>query len=402
MLANIGDTLVKNVTFLLYLTPMLFSNIIGQDFIKSHLTQSANKGRIPHAQLFVGAPGSGVLPMAIAYAQYIICSNTDGENTSSNAACNIKFENFGHPDLHFAYPVTSRNSNHKKPISADFATEWRSFLKENIYGSLFDWHKHIGIEKKQSQLSVHEASKINKTLALKSYEGGYKVMIIWMAEKMNREAANKLLKLIEEPPKKTVFLLLAEKDDLIIDTIKSRCQILHFPKLSTEQIATALNKKFNCTESEALKIGHQCEGDFNKAQLLLQSDNDELLFEQWFVTWVRSAFMAKKKKESILDLLEWSEIIAKTGRETQKNFIQYSVQFFRQALLENYGIPELVFMETKTSFELKKFAPFIHGNNIKDIISELEKAQYHIERNGNAKIILTDLSIKLTRLIHRK
>jgi DNA polymerase-3 subunit delta' len=381
---------------------MLFSNVIGQDFIKGHLTQSADKGRIPHAQMFVGKAGSGILPMAIAYAQYIICGNSNSENSGDNQSCNLKFDQLGHPDLHFAYPVAKVTDSQKKPVSAHFATEWRSFVAENPYGTLFDWHKHIGIEKKQSNISVHEAADINKALALKSYEGGYKVMIIWMAEKMNRDASNKLLKLIEEPPNKTVFLLLAENDDLIIDTIKSRCQVLSFPRLSTGQIATALSQKLNCSEAEALKIAHQSEGDYNKAQHLLQSDNDELLFEEWFVTWVRSAFMAKKKKESVLELLQWSETIAKTGRETQKNFLQYSVQFFRQALLENYAISELVFIQPQTGFDLKKFAPFIHGNNINSIISELETAQYHIERNGNAKIILSDLSIKLTRLMHRK
>lgn len=381
---------------------MLLSNVIGQNFIKNHLTQSANKGRIPHAQLFIGKSGSGVLPMAIAYAQYLICGNENNENEGTNTSCNLKFNEFSHPDLHFAYPVTSRNSNHKKPVSGDFAREWRSFLKENIYGSLFDWHKHIGLEKKQGIISVNEATDINKSLALKSYEGGYKVMIIWMAEKMNRDAANNLLKLIEEPPSKTVFILISENVDLIIDTIKSRCQTLEFPKLSASQIANALSKKNNLSEAKALKIAYQSEGDFNKAQVLLQDDNDELIFEKWFVTWVRSAFTAKKKKEAILELIKWSETIAIAGRETQKNFLQYSVHFFRQAMLTNYGVSDIVFMETQTDFDLSKFAPFIHGNNITSIASELEKAQYHIERNGNAKIVFTDLSIKLTRLIHRK
>ena len=381
---------------------MFFSNVIGQDFIKKHLTQSADQGRIPHAQLFVGKAGSGILPMAIAYAQYIICGNIGGENNGENGSCNLKFEQLGHPDLHFAYPVAKASDAQKKPVSAHFAREWRSFVADNSYGSLFEWHKHIGVEKKQSNISVHEAADINKALALKAYEGGYKVMIIWMAEKMNREASNKLLKLIEEPPSKTVFLLLSENEDLIIDTIKSRCQVLSFPGLSSDQIAIALCQKLNCTEAEAHKIAHQSDGDFNKAQQLLQSDNDELLFEEWFVTWVRSAFMAKKKKESILDLLKWSETIAKSGRETQKNFLQYSMQFFRQAMLENYAISDLVFMEAKTDFDLKKCAPYIHGNNIYPIITELENAQYHIERNGNAKIILSDLSIKITRLLHRK
>ena len=381
---------------------MLFSNVIGQEFIKNHLTQSADKGRIPHAQLFVGNTGAGMLAMAIAYAQYIICNNDTGENQGLNSACNLKFDEFAHPDLHFAYPVAKLKDTQKKPVSAHFAAEWRRFLKEKEYASLYDWQKYVGIEKKQAIISVHEAGDISKSLALKAYEGGYKVMIIWMAEKMNREASNKLLKLIEEPPNKTVLLLLTTNEDLIIDTIKSRCQVVHFPRLSAGQIAGALQERKGLSKEDALKIAHQSEGNYNKAQKLLQSENDGLLYEQWFVKWVRSAFLAKKKKETILELLTWSETIAKSGTETQKNFLSYCMQFFRQALLQNYAISDLVFMQTQTDFDLKKFAPFIHNNNISEIISELENAQYHIERNGNAKIILSDLAIKLTRLLHRK
>lgn len=402
MLANIGDTVLKYVTFLLYLASMLFSNVIGQEFIKKHLTQSADKGRIAHAQLFVGKEGVGMLAMAIAYAQYIICSNEQGENKGPNTSCNLKFDQFMHPDLHFSYPVARLKESQKKPVSAHFAAEWRSFLLEKEYASLYDWQKYIGIEKKQANISVHEAADISKALSLKAYEGGYKVMIIWMADKMNREASNKLLKLIEEPPNKTIMLLVTTSEDLILDTIKSRCQVVHFPRLSAGQIAEALQERKGLTQEEALQIAHQCEGDYNKAQHLLESDNDELLFEEWFVLWVRSAFLAKKKKEAVLDLLNWSDTLAKTGRETQKSFLQYCMRFFRQAMLQNYEISDLVFMKTQTDFDLKKFAPFIHNNNVVDIISELEKAQYHIERNANAKIILSDMAIKLTRLIHRK
>lgn len=380
---------------------MLFSNVIGQDFIKSHLTQSADKGRIPHAQLFVGTAGSGTLPMAIAYAQYILCKNSNGENSGGNEACNLKFEQIAHPDLHFAFPVATTSRIKSHPVSSHFATEWRNFLREKPYGNLYDWHKHLEIEKKQAQIGVDEALDITKALSLKSYEGGYKVMIIWMADRMNTAASNKLLKLIEEPPNKTVFILITENEDAIIDTIKSRCQVLHFPKLSVDHISNALVTDHNCAPSEALKIAHQSEGDFNTAQHILSNDSDTVLFEKWFVTWVRSAFLAKKKKEAIIDLLQWSETIAKTGRSTQKNFLKYCVQIFRQAMLQNYKVSSLVFFESQIDFDLKKFAPFIHGNNIETIISELEDAHYHIERNGNAKIILSDLSIKLTRLIHR-
>ncbi len=382
---------------------MLFSDIVGQKHIKTHLTQSANNNRIPHAQLFVGPEGSGTLPIAIAYAQYILCNNKNGENNGDNEACNLKFNSFSHPDLHFAFPVTTTNKIKKHPVSKHFLTEWRQLLKEQPYGNLFDWYKCLGVDNKQGQIGVDEAQDIVKSLALKSYEGGYKVMLIWMAEKMNSAAANKLLKLIEEPPSKTVFILIAEEEQQIINTIRSRCQILHFPPLAEEDIKTGLIKQYNIPENEAIKLAHQANGNYNKACDLVYRDTEDSQFETWFIFWIRAAFKAKGNKSAIHDLISWSEDIAKTGRETQKQFLSFCIDFFRQALLLNYNTKELVFMETKTNgFSLEKFAPFVHNNNILDISKELQDAIYHIERNGNSKIILTDLSIKLTRLLHKK
>ena len=242
-----------------------------------------------------------------------------------------------------------------------------------------------------------------KSLSLKSYEGGYKVMIIWMAEKINTQAANKLLKLIEEPPIKTAFILIAEDEEQIINTIRSRCQVLHFPPLPEEIIKQSLIKKYALTEDIAAKIAHESNGNYNKACDLVYHDTEDTQFEEWFIFWIRSAFKAKGNKSAIHDLITWSEDIAKTGRETQKQFLQFCLNFFRQALLINYNAKELVYMEPKSdNFELEKFAPFVHGNNIIPISEELQDAIYHIERNGNSKIILTDLSIKLTRLLHKK
>lgn len=381
---------------------MLFKDVIGQEFIKKHLTTSVDAGRIAHAQLFVGTPGSGTLPMAIAYAQYILCKNRAGENTQGIDHCNLKFSQLTHPDLHFAYPVTTTESVKSHPVSSHFAREWREFVLKNPYADLFEWLHHLGVEKKQGQIGVDEALDINKALALKAYEGGYKIMIIWMADKMNTAAANKLLKSIEEPPSQTLFLLITDNEDRIIDTIKSRCQVLHFPALNEAQIADALIARHQCDRAMANTIAHQAQGDYNKALHLLHHDGDDLLFEQWFVAWVRTAFRAKGRKEAILDLLAWSETIAKNGRETQKNFLAYCVRFFRQALLLNYGVDQLVYYKPETDFSLDKFAPFVHENNIEDIVKELQDASYHIERNGNARLILSDLSIKLTRLLHRK
>ncbi|MCK0178799.1 DNA polymerase III subunit delta' [Flavobacteriaceae bacterium S0862] len=382
---------------------MLFSEIIGQEHLKKHLTHSVDNGRIPHAQLFVGKEGTGALPMAIAYAQYILCQNKGGENTSGNDACNLKFNNISHPDLHFAYPVATNDMVKKHPVSKLFLEDWRKLLKEQPYCNLFDWYKQLGIDNKQGQIGVDEAHDIVKSLTLKAYEGGYKVMLIWMAEKMNIACANKLLKLIEEPPSKTVFVLIAEDEEQIISTIKSRCQILHFPPLAENDIKTALIKKYNIDEAVANKIAHQANGNFNKACDLMYHDSEDIQFEKWFIFWIRSAFKAKGNKTAIHDLMSWSEEIAKTGRETQKQFLHFCLDFFRQALLVNYQATDLVFMEPKSEgFKLEKFAPFVHENNIMDINNELQDAIYHIERNGNSKIILTDLSIKLTRLLHKK
>jgi len=385
---------------------MLFSEIIGQTYIKKRLTSSVDNGRVPHAQLFIGPEGSGTLPMAIAYAQYVLCGNIEGENNTGNKVCNLKFNNYSHPDLHFAFPVNTSDKIKKNPTCDDFMEEWYEHLLSQPYGNLFDWNKALGIENKQGNISRRDAEAIFKKLSLKSYEGGFKVMIIWMAEKLTTQSdtpANLLLKLIEEPPKKTVFILIAEKEEQVIKTIRSRCQLLHFPPLAEVDIKNALIKNYGLNETLAIKLAHQANGNYNKACDLVYNDSEDNQFETWFIFWIRAAFKAKGNKSAIHDLIKWSEDIAKTGRETQKHFLRFCLDFFRQALLLNYNADALVYMEIKSEkFKLEKFAPFIHNNNILDIFNELQDAIYHIERNGNSKIILTDLSIKLTRLLHKK
>lgn len=382
---------------------MQFSEILGQDHIKNHLIKTASSGRIPHAQLFIGQEGSGTLPTAIAYAQYILCGNSGPDNENGNTSCNLKFQSISHPDLHFIYPTVTTEDVKTKPKSLDFIQNWRNFIQEMPYGGLFDWYKTLGVQNKQGEIRVEDAQEVLKSLALKSYEGGYKIMIIWMADKMNIAASNKLLKLLEEPSDKTIFILISENEESIIQTIRSRCQVLHFNGLSERIIADALVSKENLEPNVALKIAHQAQGNYNKALHLIKNDEDEYPFEQWFVTWVRAAFKAKGNAAAIQDLITWSEQIAALGRESQKKFLEFCIEMFRQALLLNYQAPSLVYMEPKVEkFKLENFAPFVNGNNINDIFKELSDAMYHIERNGNAKIILTDLSIKLTRLIHKK
>lgn len=380
---------------------MQFSDILGQDHIKSHLISTANSGRIPHAQLFVGPEGSGTLPMAIAYAQHILCNST--HNVESNEACNLKFKSFAHPDLHFAYPNVTTDLVKTNPKSTDFLTDWRTFLKKNCYGGITEWNEILGVQNKQGIIRVEDAIEIWKSMSLKSYEGGYKVMIIWMAEKMNRECANKILKLLEEPTDKSLFILIAQDEEALLSTIKSRCQALYFNGLSSRCIEKALIEKHDLDSKLAAKIAHQSQGNFNKSMYLMQTESETDFFEKCYVDWVRAAFRAKGNASAIQELISWSEQIAGLGRETQKHFLDFCINMFRQALLLHYEAPSLVYFDpTVEKFELKNLAPYVNGNNIHSIFDEISDAIYHIERNGNPKIILTDLSIKLTRLIHKK
>jgi len=377
---------------------MKFEEVLGQEHIKNHLIKTTDIGRIPHAQLFVGKEGCGTLPLAIAYAFYVLY----GKNESNYS----KFGEFSHPDLHFIYP-TIVTDNIKKPKSTDFLPLWREFLKENPYRNLFDWYKKMGNLSKNGEIRVEDAQSVLKTLWLKSFQGGYKVLIIWQADKMNNDCANKLLKIIEEPPQKTLIILVTEKQENILQTIKSRCQAIYIDSLSEEIIAKKLVSKYSINENIAKKIAHQSQGNINKAIEILQEKN-EFPFDKWFVRLNRNAFKIKKYPNTIIDYINWTEEIAKVGKETQKKFFLYCIDVFRQALLLNYNAENLLYIEpdeksfNDDKFTLRSFSPFVNEKNIHEIFNELSEAIYHIERNGNVKIILTDLSMKITRLIYKK
>ena len=373
---------------------MTFEAIIGQSFLTTHLKQGIDSGRIPHAQLFVGKQGVGALPMAIAYADYLMTHQDGGLNNMNPLT---------HPNIHYVYPVTTSDKVKSKPISTNYLTEWRSFIETNPYGSIHDWYDVVGVGNKQGAIGVEEANDMVSKMSLKAFNGGYKVMIVWMAEKMSTGCANKLLKLIEEPADKTVIILVTEDEEQLINTIRSRCQTVHLNLLSEDAIKNTLISTHNIEAGLAQNIAHQSEGSYRRALDLLGQEPVDLQFETWFIAWVRTAFQAKTNKQSINHLMAWSDEISKAGREIQKQFLDYSLRFFRQALLYNYGAKDLFFMVLNDkSFKFENFAPFIDASNITEISKEIELANYHIERNANAKIVLTDLSIKLTRLLHLK
>ena len=375
---------------------MLFRDIIGHTFIKKELQRNLTLGRIPHCQLICGPEGSGALPVAIAYARQVICNELD----QKAEFCNLKISELKHPDLHFVYPVANNQDVKSKAISSSFITNWREFLSLNPYGNLFEWYMSIGIENKQGKIGKDEAENLIKKMSLKSYEGGWKAVIIWMAEKMNPSATNKLLKLIEEPPEKTLFIFVAEDELLLMDTLVSRCQIINLNKIPNDLIKKALIDKGFSNEL-ANKASLESNGSYNKAFSFAKGKESDSVFEKWFQSWVRSAFKVKKNKEAVLELVDWSKTVSKSGRETQKKFIAYSLEIFRQALLLNYGISELTFYSPSTDFNFDSFSKFIGGANVEEISLELENAYIQIQSNGNPNMIFTDLSLKLTRLIHK-
>lgn len=372
---------------------MNFESIIGQAHLKKHVQSCYKNNRMPHAQLYIGETGHGLLPMALACANLILNSDPSRQTYSSVLK---------HPDFHVAVPVNTVNGKPTNPTTSDFIKPWLELAKSNPYMDLKTWYAKIGIEKKKGLMRVSEADRIAQELALKPHSGVAKVMVIWGADTLNKDASNKLLKIIEEPPKHTFLILTTDKEDFILDTIKSRCQQLYFPKLSQNDIREALVEEHHIDASKADFIAQQIDGSYTKAINLIKNNEEELNFEKWFIDWVRLAFQAKTNKNVVQKLIIWSENISGYSRDVQVRFLQYCLHFFRQALLKNYQAEELVYLQTQTKFSLEKFAPFVHGNNIESIYKTLQEAIFHIERNVNSKMIITDVSLKLTRFMHAK
>jgi DNA polymerase-3 subunit delta' len=373
---------------------MRFDQIHGHDSQIKALRESISLGRVPHAQLFTGPEGVGMLAIAIAFMRAVFCQ----EPNTDKSSCDLKFDRLTHPDLHFIFPVASNAKVKTKPTSDQFLEDWRLFVDTNLFGTLFDWYQQLEIENKQGQIGVLESEEITKKLSLTSYEGGWKGVIIWQADKLNLAAANKLLKLVEEPPEKTLLIFISNHEDQILETLRSRCQIVNFSLLGESALSEALIS-FGATNEVAANLSAQANGQLSRALHLMKVD--ESPFEDWFVSWVRTAFKAKQNKGSVVELLNWSQQIAGVGRETQKQFLLFSIELFRQALLVQYELSELTSYKPRGNFDISRFSNYVHNGNIHLIIKELESAYLHIERNGSAKMVFSDLSLKLTRHIHR-
>ncbi|MBS1654250.1 MAG: hypothetical protein JSU05_05340 [Bacteroidetes bacterium] len=396
---------------------MQFKDIIGQQEIKENLVELVQHNRLSHALLFLSKEGSGALPLALAFAQYVVCEKTNGKQTSVSGpslfgepepqtsnhklqtdscgtcpAC-IKANQLVHPDIHFSYPVVTKKAG-SPPLSTDYITEWREFVRSYPYGNAFDWLQFIGAENKQGNITANECNDIIRKLNLKSFESEYKILIMWLPEYLGNEG-NKLLKLIEEPPPNTLFILIAENESLILPTILSRCQLIKVPALETTDIEKALIERNNTGPEQARQVAGISEGNYREAlQLVQHADQDwQGLLREWLNAILKTGPLAQTK---------WVEEINRLGREKQKQFLRYFNHLLEQAIRQR------VMGDANTLLPANELDFAIRLNKIADIsqqqaiIEELDRASYYIERNANAKILFQALTIKLYHIIQDK
>ncbi len=371
---------------------MLFRDIIGQQGIKERLLRSVSDGRISHAQLFLGPQGSGNLALAMGYAQYISCLNKQADDSCGTCSSCVKYNKLIHPDLHFVYPVALSKDVR---TSTDVMPKFREAFLDNPYMTLFNWFEQLDAENKQAVIGVEESGEILRKLSLTTYEAEYKIMIIWQAEKMNQAAANKLLKILEEPPDKTLFLLVCESEDQLLRTIVSRTQLIKIPKMTDADLMNALVDQKGLSAAAAEKMAHLADGNYAEALLLINENENAAQNLASFQKLMRASL-----KFNPPGVFAWIDEVNAAGRERQKNFINYALHIIRESMVLNYGDASLVKLGADEQDFVKKFAPFIHAKNIERFMDELNKAYYHMERNANAKILFMDLAFKFNELLN--
>jgi len=374
---------------------MQFKNIIGHNNLKKKLIGSVKDNRVSHAQLFYGQEGSGKLALAIAYAQYLSCTDKKEDDSCGCCASCVKYDKLIHPDLHFFFPnaVTPKNP---KPYSKLFITEWRNYLLDNnYYVALEDWHSFLGIENKQAIINVLDCNEINRILSLRSFESDYTVIIIYMVEKLYHKAAPKLLKILEEPPEKTLFILISENHVQILKTILSRTQLIKIPKHKDADIINALVARNKLSHEQASKIANIAEGNMCEALRIVEDDYNSFNFNN-FKNWMRVCW-----KIDYQGIIKWTDEMAgsNVGREKLKHFFLYAQKMARACILKNLNADNIIKVTPEEIEFLNNFAPFINNKNIQQIFDEFINAYEHIGRNINAKIVLIDVSFKIMRLL---
>jgi DNA polymerase-3 subunit delta' len=374
---------------------MFFKEVIGQDAVKQRLVQSVKEERVSHAQLFSGPEGTGKLALAIAYAQFVACTNRHENDSCGECPSCKKYRKLIHPDLHFVFPVI-KTKKFEKPVSDNFLDDWRMMIARNPYFSVDQWFEQIGVENSQGLIYAHQSEEIIRKLNLKSYESEYKVMIIWLPEKMHVACANKLLKMIEEPPVKTLFVLITGNEEDIISTIRSRCQLITIPPIDPQSMTKALMELPEAEGNDIRNIVHLSKGNYGKAIELLQPDDSTEYNLERFKELMRASYGRK-----FTDLFKWADQLAAIGREKQKSLLNYFLIFLRENFIYNLKNREISFMNESEEEFSKRFSPFINERNIQELTEVFETAFAQIGSNGNPKIIFTDVAFKITKLIRK-
>lgn len=369
---------------------MLFSEVIGQESAKALLRQMASGGRMPHALLFLGPQGSGKLALAMALAQYLLCENPGPEDACGHCnQCN-KAARLIHPDLHFSYPTIG-----PRAVSDSFIANWRQVAGENPYLDINHWLQSIGAENKQGNITKEECVNIIRKLSLKTFENTYKPLIMWLPEFLGKEG-NRLLKIIEEPPENTIFLLVAEDQDLILNTILSRCQIINIKPLSDEEVCEGLMRQKGLSREEALSAAYLANGNYNEALLLAgQRDNNDA---RLFLEWMRHCYRGNP-----IDMVNWVESFATHGRENQKHFLRYALHFLREySLLKVSGGRNKARLQEKELETAQNMAKVLELDQVEQLSKLFSDCSYAVERNANPKVLFLDASIQMHKIIKGK
>lgn len=374
---------------------MQFKEVIGHADVIKRLRAQALADRLPHALMLSGPQGTGKMALALALARLLVCKSptVQGEPCETCASCRMSAA-WAHPDLHFSFPVIKKKSS-DQPVSDDFIEAWREQLTETPYFSQTDWLRRLGGENEQMQHFVGESDALQRKLSLKSSQGGRRVVVQWLPEKMPEATANKLLKLIEEPPSHTHFILVSDQPDAVLGTIQSRTQRMYVSPLSEEEIAQALVQRYGTAPDEALRLGHLAQGSMTRALKQHEGEGEEALYLDIFISLMRLSYMRQVK-----DMRAWTDRVAALGRERQKHFLQYCQRMIRENFVLNFGLEhQLNYMTQAESQFSQRFAPFINERNVIAIMDALADCERDIEQNVQAKMVFFDFSVKLTILL---
>ncbi len=368
-------------------------DIIGQEEVKQHLTRLLLENKLPHAIMLCGPRGAGKLPLALAFAQMLLCQHPTEDGACGNCSDCHMSSLWAHPDLHFTFPVyKAKSSDH--PISDDYLQQWREQISRTPYFDTEDWLEDIGAENQQVVIYVQESDNLQKKLALKSSQGGRKVVIIWLPERMNEQTGNKLLKLIEEPPVGTHFLLVSQEPDLVLGTIQSRVQRINVPALPEQVISQALQERYAMPQDNANLLAHIAQGSYTEALKRMQRDSEQKQFFDLFVQLMRHSY-ARRIKEMHL----WSLAVSELGRERQKRMLEYFQQQLRENFIYNFHQPQMNFLGREEENFSTRFAPFINERNVVGIMNELSDAQRDIAQNVSPRMVFFDLALKMIVLL---